>query len=261
MGGVSGGQSCDNSQSVDRFSISLIEQFSKPDEDDCHWLNAVKIAEEIGYSFVTIAAVSKYTEALLWARTTMSPKWAEIYIRKGYIAFDPMIAHMKRSNEHIVFDSHAPLPEGVDNPQFLEFIEDCKNTGYGYFRGIPFNWPTQIVYRIVTFGLMTGESGLETPEMVEKANILAEMISTRIGAPSESIREGVMWPQKAMLSEREQALLECLAKGYKNDRIAERFGLAEVTVRKHLLSAREKLGASTREQALAIALQDGLLNL
>jgi len=37
--------------------------------------------------------------------------------------------------------------------------------------------------------------------------------------------------------------------------------VAEVTVRKHINSARKKLGALTREQAIAIALQHGIIRL
>jgi len=42
-------------------------------------------------------------------------------------------------------------------------------------------------------------------------------------------------------------------------RIAEKTGLAEITVSKHFRTARQKLRAATREQALIIAMQHGLL--
>ena len=63
-----------------------------------------------------------------------------------------------------------------------------------------------------------------------------------------------------MLSGREKQMLALLAAGYLNTRIAHELGVAEVTVRKTLLSARRKLGAKTREEALAIAVRAGLLD-
>jgi DNA-binding CsgD family transcriptional regulator len=45
------------------------------------------------------------------------------------------------------------------------------------------------------------------------------------------------------------------------DRIAERLGISRPTVELHLANARRKLGARTREQALAKAVALGLLDL
>ncbi len=242
------------------FGITVLDRFMGPDENDSHWLTAVKLSIEIGYSVLNMAAVSKYNGQPLWARTTMCDEWAELYLARNYFRHDPLIANMQKSNEQIVLDCDNPDAQSTD-PVLSEFRAEAFKLGYGRFRGIPFNWPTQTVYRIVTFGLMAGQAKNETPEMIDKARILANVLATRIGSPSKSISYGVMWPPKAVLTPRERELLYYLAIGLKNDRIAERCGLAEVTVRKHLLSARRKLGASTREQALAIALQNGLINL
>lgn len=240
------------------FGISILDRFIEPDNNDSHWLTAVELSLEIGYPFLNIAAVSKYNGAPLWVRTTMSPEWAELYLGKNFFHHDPFIEHMKRSNDQIVLDFDEPLDSDADS-KLLEFQSDAKRLGYGRFRGIPFNWPTQPVYRIISFGLPSGQGENESTEMILKARLLAEVLATRIAAPSTEIGRGVMWPRKTILTDRERELLSYLAMGLKNDRIAERCGLAEVTVRKHILSARQKLGATTREQALAIALQNGLI--
>ncbi|MBT8154261.1 hypothetical protein KMP13_10195 [Epibacterium ulvae] len=52
-----------------------------------------------------------------------------------------------------------------------------------------------------------------------------------------------------------------MAQGYKTARIAEKLGVTEATVTLHFGAARKALGANTREQALVIALQHGLLTL
>lgn len=55
------------------------------------------------------------------------------------------------------------------------------------------------------------------------------------------------------LTERERECLLWLAAGLRNDRIAERLGIRGATVEMHLRNARRKLGARTREQAVARA--------
>ncbi len=259
MGGngvaMSGG---DLAQLTDFYSV-VQDQFLDDDVKDSHWLTAVRLASQIGYPVLTMAAVSKYDDSPLWVRTTMSEAWVQLYLERDYFQHDPLIKHMKQSNDHLVLDCDEPASPS-DKPELTRFRQDARRFGFGRFRGIPFNWPSQSVWRLVTFGLMANSNTSETPEMVAKARILADVFATRITTPRDEISFGVMWPRKAVLTERERELLHYLALGLKNDRIAERCGLAEVTVRKHLLSARQKLGASTREQALAMALYNGLID-
>jgi len=258
MGGNLKGPALQYNIDINDFCVSVLDRFLQPNENDNHWLTAVKLAAEIGYPVLNLAAVSKYDGAPLWVRTTMSEAWADLYLSKQYFRFDPLLSHMQFSNEQIVLDCDVKPSADLD-PELLKLMDDVKRFGYGRFRGIPFNWPTQSVFRIAIFGLMTGDSHKETPEMIAKARVLAEIFATRIAAPDAKISNGFIWPGKTVLTDRESELLSYLAVGLKNDRIAERCGLAEVTVRKHLLSARQKLGATTREQALAIALQNGLI--
>lgn len=63
------------------------------------------------------------------------------------------------------------------------------------------------------------------------------------------------------LSPREHDCLAYLAAGMKTQQIADALGIKPVTVELHLRRARERLGAKTREQALASALSSDLLRL
>jgi DNA-binding CsgD family transcriptional regulator len=62
-----------------------------------------------------------------------------------------------------------------------------------------------------------------------------------------------------LLSPREREVLMWLASGLRTAEIAHRMGIETVTVGYHLQRARRKLGARTREQALAIAVKAGLI--
>lgn len=63
-----------------------------------------------------------------------------------------------------------------------------------------------------------------------------------------------------VLSGRELECLSALAEGLDNKAIARKLSIAVPTVAMHLTNARQKLGAATREQAVAIAFRCGLLN-
>lgn len=61
------------------------------------------------------------------------------------------------------------------------------------------------------------------------------------------------------LTEREARVLALLAEGLTYEEIGGRLGIGAETVRTHLQKASERLGASTRTQAVAIAIRLGLI--
>ncbi len=63
------------------------------------------------------------------------------------------------------------------------------------------------------------------------------------------------------LSDRETECLQWLASGLRTQNIAFKMGIKPVTVEFHFRRAREKLGANTREQALAKAILAGVLSI
>jgi two-component system, NarL family, response regulator YdfI len=63
------------------------------------------------------------------------------------------------------------------------------------------------------------------------------------------------------LTEKELFILQATAKGYRNKDIAFDMGIAERTVKAHLTNIYNKLGVNTRTEAVAVALESGLLHL
>lgn len=62
------------------------------------------------------------------------------------------------------------------------------------------------------------------------------------------------------LTQREIAVLELLAEGLQHEEIGRRLGIGAETVRTHLRKACDRLGATTRTQAVATALRLGLIS-
>ena len=63
------------------------------------------------------------------------------------------------------------------------------------------------------------------------------------------------------LTERQSAILHSVSRGLTNKDIAQIFGITEVGVKKHLKRILAKIGASTRTEAVAIALKKHLLKI
>ena len=64
---------------------------------------------------------------------------------------------------------------------------------------------------------------------------------------------------KGTLTPRELDVLGLLAEGLQHEEIGRRLGISSETVRTHLRKACDRLGASTRTQAVATALRQGLI--
>ncbi len=71
----------------------------------------------------------------------------------------------------------------------------------------------------------------------------------------------LMQPRRANspLTGREQDVLRLLAEGLGNDEIGGKLGISGETVRTHVQKACERLGASTRTQAVATAIRGGMI--
>jgi DNA-binding NarL/FixJ family response regulator len=65
---------------------------------------------------------------------------------------------------------------------------------------------------------------------------------------------------KRELTQRERDVLRELAEGKSNEQIGETLSISPQTVRTHLQKAMEKLGATTRVQAVAIALRESFIS-
>lgn len=92
-------------------------------------------------------------------------------------------------------------------------------------------------------------------ETLLRPEIMRRVLS-RAATTSNSVVEGSLG-----LTEREQEVLEAVARGERSKEVAVRLGISERTVKAHLASIYEKLGVDSRAAAIAVAAQKGLLNI
>lgn len=92
-------------------------------------------------------------------------------------------------------------------------------------------------------------------ETLLKPEIMARVLSLANAASTTEIKTSAF----ANLTEREQEVLEAVARGERSKEIAIHLGISERTVKAHLASIYSKLGVDSRAAAIAVASQMGLL--
>ena len=100
-------------------------------------------------------------------------------------------------------------------------------------------------------------------EMVDAGFAVAPSDWLRPTPPAAAVSRGDVDDelQDASLTDRETDVLDLLAEGLSNQRIAERLGISPHTVKFHIASIYDKLDARTRTQAVRHALDRGLLHI
>jgi NarL family two-component system response regulator YdfI len=90
-------------------------------------------------------------------------------------------------------------------------------------------------------------------ETLLKPEILSRLLGQRSGGAHKSMTA------EGGLTEREQEVLEAVARGERSKEVALRLGISERTVKAHLASIYGKLGVDSRAAAIAAAAQKGWL--
>ncbi|MDU2240575.1 MAG: response regulator transcription factor [Paenibacillus sp.] len=93
-------------------------------------------------------------------------------------------------------------------------------------------------------------------ETLLSADILERVMAAKMQKPPASSKT-----EATLLSARETYILQSVARGFKSKEIAFELGIAERTVKAHLTSIYNKLGVDSRSQAVATALERGLLKI
>lgn len=93
-------------------------------------------------------------------------------------------------------------------------------------------------------------------ETLLKPEIMARVLSLAGGT-----RQVAKGSQSTIeLTEREQEVLEAVARGERSKEVALHLGISERTVKAHLASIYGKLGVDSRAAAISVAMQKGILN-
>lgn len=217
------------------------------------WGSITAFFESYGLDRIIYLDVGSPRERVM---ATMPDAWMAHYNERNHARIDPFMRHCATTL--------APFGTGVDyldehtylDPRERRFIREAAETGFraGISCMIRAKGPTGAIGWNLgsTMSRQQFESVFATHGLVLRlaAHYGHEKLSQSPGAAKTSI---------AALTTRETECLQWLAGGLRTLEIADRMGIRPVTVELHLRNARSKLGARTREQALARALANGVL--
>lgn len=175
--------------------------------------------------------------------------------------------------------AEAAVPSDAEHVTASVGVADAVPEGRGWMQALmPLQGlavvgaPPQAVTNLKQLAL-TGWAALPVDVSPTQLRQALEMVDAGFAvAPSEWLRPApaALTPpredddedlQEASLTDREQDVLDLLAEGLSNQRIADRLGISPHTVKFHIASIYDKLDARTRTQAVRHALDRGLLHL
>ena len=218
-----------------------------PRESDAAWDAAVSLLRDIGFA---VPMLVRRREGRLALLSPLQNDWATGYARAVADGSDPFVRYC--------LSQAAPVPIGAAHlprhaylaPAERNLVIDGSDA-----TGCP-------------AGLALTMRGLHRPDTMG-LNLLAETDARGLAA---LVREhglflGVLAAALAdrmtahtaarVLSDRQRDCLALVAEGWRTTRIAHRLGITEATVLMHLRDARKRLGATSRDHAVARAILSG----
>jgi DNA-binding CsgD family transcriptional regulator len=246
---------------MDRWLLVLLDRLGASHSSEAAWSEAV-----VGFAAIGVAWCHHAYAPPAWSApgtparlrlTTLPPAWMAQYEASSLLRSEAA----RRHSAHAV----TPFPLGEEFALALGerawarmCAEAAAIAGIGCGLAVPLR-PAQgaahggftLLTRLHGASFAAWRSTHERP-----AVLAAHAVAQRILELAEDLGAATTVRR---LSPRESECLLWLAAGLRNDRIAERLGIATATVELHLARARRKLGAATREQALVKALSLGLL--
>lgn len=228
------------------------------------WQRLVGLYEGAGASFFVLGELDQATGEIIFLQSTMNRPWLDHWVDRNYANVDPHCPKKgippKKLETVTTLHSKRNLWPVDSDPKQRIFFDELAEAGYHGASSIPCPLGDTSRVRLVAFGAGAGDEGFMRSPIFHTLSLLAPVAALR-GAQLEGRHPDIFIKAGPKLSTRERDVLSLLASGQLNARIAERLKITEPTVRKHVTSARIKLGCATREQAVAVAVSRGLISL
>ncbi|MEL6234462.1 MAG: LuxR C-terminal-related transcriptional regulator [Pseudomonadota bacterium] len=228
--------------------IDLATALGRAETADEAWEATCKTFSAIGFDEATWGHVDPKSSTIIDMRSTLSPQEWERYANTGKIENDPIV-RAAAARDHPFFDHY--------DDYVLEALPDALRVR---LEGNRANRLPARVYAPMPrlrqddpIGLLALGADIEAESykalLTSERRLLAFALQFAISRLAQ-----LASPVEPLLTPREADCLLHLAQGQRNARIAEQLGISTATVEMHLANARRKLGAKTREQAVALAI-------
>ncbi len=242
----------------------VMARLQKADGASACWDACVEIARELGADALNLAKFNGQDFAPIWMRvSTHEQGGLEEYIKNDYMSVDPIL--VPRARDTLAEVDHISLANliaagGLTDKEAACF-EHLKAHGQSDYLTFRLKETESTVETLLVFSCSA--TGADTLKAVglDRLTVIANLFALHVTPPTPKQASGKVPLLYDFLTPREQDVLRLLAQGKQNDEIAHMLGLSEVTIRMHTTSAKKKMHATTRAQALALALVRGLITL
>ncbi|MEX0284430.1 MAG: LuxR C-terminal-related transcriptional regulator [Paracoccaceae bacterium] len=222
----------------------------------------MEIARELGADALNIAKFKDASPAPVWMRVSTHERGGlEEYVANDYMSVDPVLVPrakgVMKEVDHISL--HRNIAAGGLSEKELECYDHLMTYGQSDYITFLLRDQDDEGETLVVFSCTALVAETLKSQLLDQLNIIANLFALHAVPPTPQQPEGKVPLLYEFLSDREKNVLNCLARGMHNEQIAHHLGISEVTVRMHSSNARKKMNATTRAQAIALALSRGLI--
>lgn len=178
-----------------------------------------------------------------------SAEWIERYIGCNYVAADPVVHFAKHNMQPFTWDDAARRAGG--DPAAGRVMAEAAEFGMRHGMSIP------LVTTDGTLALLS--LGGEHMDMPPEHFGMVALLSTYAIERALNLSRNLNAMHASRLTRREAECIRWAAAGKSEWEISRILGISEHTSEKHLLSAKTKLGAVNRTQAVAEAIRQGYI--
>lgn len=226
------------------------------------WDLGVDLFGVFGPGFMSYGVIGKSADKLLAYKTNFTHDMLESFAREDLGPHDYVAAHCRDSVETLIAVTDVPLPNRQYEEHKLMIDAWARRYGIRVIVSQPFR--ERGLYACLSLFLTDPEvvERFAEDEIKRRFHVGAMLFKSTYdyATDPESYTDTPNMKKYGVLSHRERETLGWLANGLMVDAIAAKMGVKPVTVSKHLQSAKKKLNAKSRDQALAIALRQGLVH-
>ena len=227
------------------------------------WEVSVRIARELGADALNVVRFQKGNPMPVWFRVSTHERGGmEEYIANDYMSVDPILVSYADGSmkdiDHISL--HQQMEEGGLSAKTLECYEHLLKYGQSDYITFRLRDNQDDKEEVLIVFACTADVAALFKAYIEDLAVIANIFAVYTKPPTPNQPTGKVPLLYEFLTPREKDVLTCLAKGMHNTAIAHELGISEVTVRMHTTSARKRMGANTRAQAIALALVRNLIS-
>lgn len=182
--------------------------------------------------------------------------WREHYQMHGYLTLDPAVRHCARSVRPLVWQDLMLDPE-MDR-RSLTVMQEARDFGLASGTSLPIRGGYG---EIGVLSFSSERTMQQTRSEIDHAIPSLYLLSAYLHeAASRLVNQGCLPFKPPKLTARERECLLWAAEGKTSWEIARILGISERTVIFHLQNATRRLNASSRQQAVALAISQGLIS-